>query len=411
MSQLTKYIATSGPGSGTVTSVSGANGINITGVATVNPTVNLDIPVTIAHGGTNAIAFGTVDGTVYYDGTSLVTTATGNAGDILTSNGPGLAPSYQPSVADGIITANGDTGSATGATVTWDANTNCGKSVVFDANVATVSLKVTDADNNTTIGLNSGLALAGGTDNTALGSGSGISVTTGDLNVIIGSAAGVSIDTGSNNTIVGSAAAASLVSGSDNVIIGRAAGSAYTGAEGNNILIDNTGVIADAGLIRIGTNGVHTETHIAGIDGVDNSTAEVVTMGASDKLGSSVITAGTNVTVTAGVNTITIAANASAVTYNYVSVNNAASPYTALATDYYVSADVTAGVVTIRLPNAPTTGRTFVVKDQVGLAATNNITVTTVGGAVNIDGATSFIMNTAYESISLIFNGSTYEVF
>jgi len=123
------------------------------------------------------------------------------------------------------------------------------------------------------------------------------------------------------------------------------------------------------------------------------------------------LTAGNNITITNGAGSITIAANGGSQVVNYTGVNHAASPYTVLSTDYYISADVTAGVISILLPNAPATGRTFVVKDKVGLAATSNITVTTVGGAVNIDGATSFVMNTAYEAINLIFNGTSYEIF
>lgn len=123
------------------------------------------------------------------------------------------------------------------------------------------------------------------------------------------------------------------------------------------------------------------------------------------------LTAGSNITITNGAGSISIAANTGAQVAGYISVNNGLSPYAAVATDYYISADVTAGVVVIRLPDSPTTGRVFVIKDQVGLAATNNITVTTVGGAVNIDGATSFVMNTAYQSIQLIFNGTSYEIY
>ena len=95
----------------------------------------------------------------------------------------------------------------------------------------------------------------------------------------------------------------------------------------------------------------------------------------------------------------------------YVSVNHGASPYTALATDYYISADVTGGVITIRLPNAPIVGRVFIVKDQVGLASTSIITVTTVGGVVDLDGATTYLMNTAYEVAQFVFNGTFYEIF
>ena len=51
-------------------------------------------PFPIVEGGTNATTFATTDGTVYFDGTRLVTTATGTAGQVLTSAGAGVAPSY-----------------------------------------------------------------------------------------------------------------------------------------------------------------------------------------------------------------------------------------------------------------------------------------------------------------------------
>lgn len=61
--------------------------------------VNLTTQVTgvlpIANGGTNASSMATTDGVVYYDGTRLVTTSAGTAGQVLTSNGAGVAPTYQ----------------------------------------------------------------------------------------------------------------------------------------------------------------------------------------------------------------------------------------------------------------------------------------------------------------------------
>lgn len=95
---------------------------------------------------------------------------------------------------------------------------------------------------------------------------------------------------------------------------------------------------------------------------------------------------------------------------NYTVVTNAASPYTVLSTDYYISCDVTAGAITIRLPNTPSTARTFVIKDKIGNSSVNNITVTTVGGAVLIDGAATFTMNTNYSSINLLFDGTAYQI-
>jgi hypothetical protein len=92
-------------------------------------------------------------------------------------------------------------------------------------------------------------------------------------------------------------------------------------------------------------------------------------------------------------------------------VAHAASPYTVLAADQFLAVNVSGGAVTIKLPNAPTTGRVIYVKDSTGAAATSNISVTTVGGTVTIDGQTTYTMATNYQSLSLIFDGSNYEVF
>jgi hypothetical protein len=87
-----------------------------------------------------------------------------------------------------------------------------------------------------------------------------------------------------------------------------------------------------------------------------------------------------------------------------------AYPYTALETDHLISVD-TSAARTINLPNAPSqVGVLWIVKDRVGSAATNNITVTTPGGVVTIDGATTFKLNVAYASATFVWNGTTYEV-
>ena len=102
MSQCISY--TSIPGGGSVNSVSGGQNITITGTPT-NPIVNVSGIIPILNGGTNASTYSTVDGTVYYDGTRLVTTATGTTGFVLTSAGPGVAPSYQAVTASGAVTS------------------------------------------------------------------------------------------------------------------------------------------------------------------------------------------------------------------------------------------------------------------------------------------------------------------
>lgn len=120
-----------------------------------------------------------------------------------------------------------------------------------------------------------------------------------------------------------------------------------------------------------------------------------------------------NGSVTIGYSSPNITLEASGAASSITSLTDADSPYTVLSTDYYMSCDVSGGTLTIELPDAPTTNRVFVIKDATGSAGTNNITITTVGGVVNIDGATSFTMNTNFQATQIIFNttSSAYEVF
>jgi hypothetical protein len=123
------------------------------------------------------------------------------------------------------------------------------------------------------------------------------------------------------------------------------------------------------------------------------------------------LTQGTGITITNASNSITISATTGAVVYGVTELNHASSTYVVLSTDFFLSCDTSGGVLQINLPNAPTTGRAFVVKDKTGSALTSNITITTVGGSVTIDGATSFVLNANYQAINLIFNGTVYEVY
>ena len=102
MSQITKLKVTSGPGSGTVTSVSGGNNITITGVPTVNPTVNVS-------GTTNhAVQVGNALG-------ALTSIPVGLTGQVLTGV-TGGDPIFAPLPAGGVTSITGNTGPAqTGA--------------------------------------------------------------------------------------------------------------------------------------------------------------------------------------------------------------------------------------------------------------------------------------------------------
>ena len=125
----------------------------------------------------------------------------------------------------------------------------------------------------------------------------------------------------------------------------------------------------------------------------------------------STLTAGTNITITNGAGSITIDSTGGTANLNVTFLTTASSPYTVLADDQYLSCDVGGGTLTIEMPNAPATGRVITVKDSMADAASNNITVTTVGGSVLIDGSTTRVISTDFEALQFIFNGTAYEVF
>ncbi len=89
--------------------------------------------------------------------------------------------------------------------------------------------------------------------------------------------------------------------------------------------------------------------------------------------------------------------------------NVTTTPYVVLTTDDFLS--VNSGIaISINLPNTTTTGRQFTVKDRTGTAASNNITVTTVGGTVLLDGASVFVISVNYGAATFTFGGTNYEV-
>jgi len=88
-----------------------------------------------------------------------------------------------------------------------------------------------------------------------------------------------------------------------------------------------------------------------------------------------------------------------------------AYPYSVLDTDYMILVDSAGGARTINLPNTTTTGKVFIIKDDTGNGLTNNITITTPGGVVTIDGSTTFVLNGAWESADIVWTGTNYRVF
>lgn len=170
---------------------------------------------------------------------------------------------------------------------------------------------------NTGIGPDSCSSLTDGTRNTAVGHGSFSSGTTAEDNVCYGYVSGASITTGQENTALGTETLhdnTGVTTGSYNTAVGFRAGSDYTSSESSNILIGARvlGTVGESNKLRIGTGtgvgiGEIDECYISGIDGVDVGSVATVVSHSGDQLGSATITAGTNISVTPGSNTITIA--------------------------------------------------------------------------------------------------------
>jgi len=163
--------------------------------------------------------------------------------------------------------------------------------------------------------------------------------------------------------------------------------------------------LTENGLMLVGASGLLESLGVA-----TNGQIPIGSTGANPVL--STITAGTNISITNGAGSITInsGGSGSGQIVNVTALDNTDSPYTVLSTDYYMSCDTTAGVLTVTLPNAPTTGTVYVVKDAAGTADSFNITIGTAG-AETIDGAATFVMNTEYEAVNLLYNGSSWEIY
>jgi hypothetical protein len=104
-----------------------------------------------------------------------------------------------------------------------------------------------------------------GYQNTAVGEFALVANSTGGGNTAVGAAALVYGQRGSNNTAVGFGTFYNFFyGGSNNIAIGAGAGDQVEHGN-NNIEIGNGGALTDSGVIRIGTEGIHTAIYLAGI--------------------------------------------------------------------------------------------------------------------------------------------------
>lgn len=123
------------------------------------------------------------------------------------------------------------------------------------------------------------------------------------------------------------------------------------------------------------------------------------------------LTQGTNISITNGAGSITIASSAASFLHSYKQISFADSPYTVLATDSYISIDTSGGNVVLNFPNTPVASQYFTIKDRTGNSGANNVTYTTPGGVTLFDNATSGTLNNNHAAKNIGGNGTSYEVF
>jgi hypothetical protein len=131
--------------------------------------------------------------------------------------------------------------------------------------------KNTSGFQNVAVGANTLELNQTGTIHTACGTLALSTLVAGDGNVAVGHSALKLLigDNNGGNTSLGTRSLNNLSTGFANVAIGIDTGTNYVGSESQNILIANTGNVAENNTIRIGTNVVHNRAFIQGISGTN----------------------------------------------------------------------------------------------------------------------------------------------
>lgn len=95
-----------------------------------------------------------------------------------------------------------------------------------------------------------------------------------------------------------------------------------------------------------------------------------------------------------------------------IDVTNALSPYTARVVDKILSCKTSTGAITIQLQaaNLAGDGKLYIIKDEDGSAATNNITILPASGET-IDGESSLVISVDDGSASIYSNGENFFIF
>lgn len=141
---------------------------------------------------------------------------------------------------------------------------------------------LTSGNSDVFIGTRAGFATTTGNGDVGVGYASGRLATTAAYNTFVGAESAFLTTTGSNNSFFGSFAGYNNTTGHNNLFLGMEAGGNNTTGSGN-VYIDNPGVGAENGAIRIGSG--EQAAYIAGIYGVTASGGVPVFINSNGQLG------------------------------------------------------------------------------------------------------------------------------
>lgn len=231
-----------------------------------------------------------------------------------------------------------------------------------------------------------------------------------DANLVInatGSALGIG---GSNNLGFGLNLGATLTTGSANVLIGNFTDVA-TGITGSSVAIGYQTKTYNSS-VAIGYGAQVTAINSVAVGYGTTAAQNAVALGylASAPFdGSIAIGQGVTTTVTGQILLGTDSRFVTMAGGQSVRVNARTANYTPSNGDYLIACDSTSSPFTVTLHAASTVaGQSYIIKDVAGMAATNNITLSSSSG---FDGlGTSIVINTNYASITVISNGTKWMI-
>lgn len=319
-----------------------------------------------------------------------------------------LALLVTPSNLAPVLAAGSLPGSFTDLTATGAVNFTGATGALTMTSATASSLGVTGAGIDLTLSSAAGRVVVNGEEAAA------------DAVRILSAAGGVDVDAALQINIASSQSAADAIR-----IVASAGGIDIdaVGAAGEDINITNTGAsivlsatesAADAIVINATQGGIDilASGAAAGEDIDITATGSSVNITSTENVADAIVInasgAASGMTLDCGTASLTIGTG---IKHAVTSTNTAASPYTVLGTDYFITTDTTGGAMTVTLPAVPGTGRTVVVYDGAGQAAAGgNVTIDGNGNNIAASGtsAATKVINTAYESYILTFNGTIW---